>query len=653
MKLSNDSLKSIVGIGVGIGALALGFVSIKVPDHVVQLLTSGGELALGLRDGQGDALVEVTEKVSKAVERDHRQWIAAEFGHKLPDEKAIKAAMDSLGDSILETKPSVNDVVAAGLNEKEFVKALKKRLPENSPYAQESTVEGRLFTAMICGVHGLARTDKNLKPLFDSLSFEKIFDSFGAAQADREEKHKEVLDTLHTKYGVPVENLDSLFKAARHEFPEGDYLAAVEQAIQALIARGEKPVELLNSGEDVIRVIEAARALMRRADDEGAVTLLREARQQKMAGAYRLALEEAEVLKAVFRWEEAIESFDIASGLNGQDPWPWFETGDIWKMRGDLIKSIDAYEKGKKIALDEGLERDLSVSHNRIGEIFQARGEGDAALEAYQAGLEIAENLARRDSENTEWQRDLWVSHNKIGDIFQARGEGDAALEAYQAGFEIAENLAKRDPENTEWQRDLSISRNKIGEIFQAHGDGDAALAAYQAGLEIRDTLAKRDPANSEWQRDLSVSHDRIGNIFQARGEGDAALEAYQAALEIRDTLAKRDPANSKWQRDLSVSHNKIGGIFGVRGEGDAALEAYQAGFEIAENLAKRDPENSEWQRDLIVSYVRFAELGDDAKQRYQNALAIARALKDDGRMQPVDFWMIEELEKRLAAAKG
>ena len=67
MKLSNDSLKSIVGIGVGVGAFALGFVGIKVPDHVVQLLTSGGELALGLRDNQGDALAEVTKKVEEAV----------------------------------------------------------------------------------------------------------------------------------------------------------------------------------------------------------------------------------------------------------------------------------------------------------------------------------------------------------------------------------------------------------------------------------------------------------------------------------------------------------------------------------------------------------------------------------------------------------
>ena len=435
MKLSNDSLKSIVGIGVGVGALALGFVSIKVPDHVVQLLTSGGELALGLRDGQGDALAEVTKEVEKAVENDYRQWIATEFGHKLPDEEAIRSAMDGLGKAILDTRPSVNDVVAAGLNEKEFVKALKKRLPENSPYARKYTVEGRLFTAMIAGVHGLARTDEKLKPLFDSLSFEKIFDLFGAAQTDREKKHKEVLDALHTKYGIPVENLDSLFKAARHELPEGNYLAAVEQAIQALIARGEKPVELLNSGEDVIRVIEAARALMRKADDDGAVTLLRDAREQKMEGAYRLALEEAEVLKAVFRWDEAIASFVIAAGLNSQDPRPWFETGDIWKMRGDLTKSIDAYEKGKKIALDEGLERDLSVSHNKIGDIFKARGDVDAALAAYQAGLEIAEKLTKRDPANSQWQRDLIVSNVKLAEL------GDDAKQRYQKALGVARKL--------------------------------------------------------------------------------------------------------------------------------------------------------------------------------------------------------------------
>jgi predicted negative regulator of RcsB-dependent stress response len=115
--------------------------------------------------------------------------------------------------------------------------------------------------------------------------------------------------------------------------------------------------------------------------------------------------------------------------------------------------------------------------------------------------------LVQIDPANTGWQRDLSVSHEKIGNVLVAQGDGPGALAAYKVGLAIAEDLAKRDPANTEWQRDLSVSHERIGDVLVAQGDGPGALAAYQTGLTIAEGLAKRDPANTEWQRDLSVSN--------------------------------------------------------------------------------------------------------------------------------------------------
>jgi hypothetical protein len=53
------------------------------------------------------------------------------------------------------------------------------------------------------------------------------------------------------------------------------------------------------------------------------------------------------------------------------------------------------------------------------------------------------------------------VSHNRIGDVLVAQGDGPGALAAYRKGLDIAEALAARDPANTEWQRDLSVSHEK------------------------------------------------------------------------------------------------------------------------------------------------------------------------------------------------
>ena len=77
---------------------------------------------------------------------------------------------------------------------------------------------------------------------------------------------------------------------------------------------------------------------------------------------------------------------------------------------------------------------------------------------------------SERDPANTEWQRDLSVSHNKIGDVLVAQGDGAGALAAYRKGLEICEVLAGRDPANALWQTDLAVSCSKLGGVELGQG---------------------------------------------------------------------------------------------------------------------------------------------------------------------------------------
>ena len=96
-----------------------------------------------------------------------------------------------------------------------------------------------------------------------------------------------------------------------------------------------------------------------------------------------------------------------------------------------------------------------------------ARAAGDlaAARTAYQASLDIRTRLAAADPANTQWQRDLSVSHEKLGDVARAAGDLAAARTAYQASLDIRTRLAAADPANTGWQRDLETVRRKINDL--------------------------------------------------------------------------------------------------------------------------------------------------------------------------------------------
>jgi hypothetical protein len=67
-------------------------------------------------------------------------------------------------------------------------------------------------------------------------------------------------------------------------------------------------------------------------------------------------------------------------------------------------------------------------------------------------------------------QRDLSVSHDKVGDLAVQEGDLAAARTAYQASHEIFVRLAAADPTNTQWQHDLVVSHNKLGDLGQCEG---------------------------------------------------------------------------------------------------------------------------------------------------------------------------------------
>lgn len=201
------------------------------------------------------------------------------------------------------------------------------------------------------------------------------------------------------------------------------------------------------------------------------------------------------------------------------------------------------------------------------------------------------------------------------------------------------EQITRLDP-NDIWSRIL------LGDVWMIAGDTAQAATAYHA--------AQAAATARGYERGLSVSHERIGDVLVAQGDGPGALAASRTALAIAETLAARDPANAQWQRDLSVSHNKIGDVLVAQGDGSGALGAHRAALAIAETLAARDPANTQWQRDLIVSFVKLAQATpEDAKAYLERAASITHRLHDEGRLNPVDHWIIDDLAARLAELEG
>ena len=134
--------------------------------------------------------------------------------------------------------------------------------------------------------------------------------------------------------------------------------------------------------------------------------------------------------------------------------------------------------------------------------------------ESILADMAIAGRLAARDPDNAAWQRDLSVSHERLGDVQVAQGDLSGALESHRAAMAIRERLAARDPDNTVWQRDLSVAHARVAEVsLRLHNTADAREMAAKA-------LAKARENATRFPKDRRIAADIPGFEDLARRAG-------------------------------------------------------------------------------------------------------------------------------------
>ncbi len=237
------------------------------------------------------------------------------------------------------------------------------------------------------------------------------------------------------------------------------------------------------------------------------------------------------------------------------------QLGYAWISRGSLDTARDVFDGLTRLPLESGEAQQVGLGLIRIGDVLMELLDYPGALIAYRAGLEIRREPLQRDPSHTDWQCKLSLTHDRIGILLEAQGNGRGALAAYSTALEIRNTLTKRDPNNTEWYQNLSWTHNRIGDVLMAQGDCPGALAAYRGGLDIAQSLVQRDPENVEWQHDLSISHNKIGDALVGQGDSRSARAAFLAGLEILEALARQDSQNTRSQLDIAFFCAKLGSL--------------------------------------------------------------------------------------------
>ena len=159
-------------------------------------------------------------------------------------------------------------------------------------------------------------------------------------------------------------------------------------------------------------------------------------------------------------------------------PEPEFDT---WPVCERLVSHVRAV--ASQVTADS---RALAWLLTAAGTYLQERAALADVLPLYERGLAIAERLAKADPGNAGWQRDLSVSHDKIGDVLRA--QGNLAGRARQLPGLARHRRAARQSRSRQCRlaaRPLRLAQQDRRRAAWPRATSPAALDSYKASLAI------------------------------------------------------------------------------------------------------------------------------------------------------------------------
>ena len=164
---------------------------------------------------------------------------------------------------------------------------------------------------------------------------------------------------------------------------------------------------------------------------------------------------------------------------------------------GEILESLPENHDGYAAIADEEAQAHLAL------------GQTGRAMSRYQQLLRRQEKLAQAEPDRADYQRDLSVSYDRMGDLFRALGQGEEARQAYRKSLAISERLSRSRA------RPRRLPARPLG-FLRPHGrplsrprSGQGGARRLSKSLGISERLAQAEPDRADYQRDLSVSYDR------------------------------------------------------------------------------------------------------------------------------------------------
>lgn len=309
---------------------------------------------------------------------------------------------------------------------------------------------------------------------------------------------------------------------------------------------------------------------------------------------------------------------------------------------GDSAAALKSYQK--TLAIRQALSKSqsatpgdapaLAQSYRTISETLWALGQTDSALENSRWAVQICEQAAHDNPNDSDALKELFRDYQSEANILggdmslSSLGDNAAALVLRRKQLEVAERMAHTQPGDVVWQRGLGIGLTQMGDQLLRAGGRNSALQYYSRAQGILEGVA----AHSEGSRSLVVLdrfYGRLALVEIGNQELNKASITMNRALRISQSLLRSDPRDAQTLDDVAGDDAIIAENFSRQGKKKKALQAASEGISKAKQLLSLNPNDTESLSTLASVYVAAANVSsrfrDDvqALKHYRDAASL------------------------------
>jgi tetratricopeptide (TPR) repeat protein len=256
--------------------------------------------------------------------------------------------------------------------------------------------------------------------------------------------------------------------------------------------------------------------------------------------------------------------------------------------------------------------RAVAKSADRLGDIARYAEQFPEARSWYTRARNRRVRVAELMPADYQVRRDISVSHNKFGDMDGEAGDWKSARKHCEEALRITEQLGPG-PDRKRWLADMAFCRNRLSDACAELRDLKAADDAARAALESARELASLDPNAGRIETAFAV--DRLARVAARRFDAKRAIELRIEGLALRRAIAAADPGNVVAARYVGYAQHYLGGTYSAAGDYAAARAAFAEAVRIFSDSLKNDPDSEQWTLNLKIAYESAIQNEEDDGQ--------------------------------------